>query len=158
MPGYSRSFTSFAQAADEAGESRVVGGIHFSFDNTAGLAAGREIGSYITQNFLLPSEHSSGGAGSGPGPGAPTDWATMVGAQQTSLLQSGLQFVWPRDSAAEEHPTFPQRAESAGGSSALIQNISVNGEVRRRQAAPRNGKHYRADFWHTDCTLHPVLT
>src|SRR5262249_9030789 len=29
MPGYSRSFTSFAQAADEAGESRVVGGIHF---------------------------------------------------------------------------------------------------------------------------------
>src|SRR5262249_15026154 len=36
MPGYSRSFTSFARAADEAGESRVVGGIHFFFDNTAG--------------------------------------------------------------------------------------------------------------------------
>jgi hypothetical protein len=29
MPGYSRSFTSFTQAANEAGESRVVGGIHF---------------------------------------------------------------------------------------------------------------------------------
>jgi hypothetical protein len=54
MPGYSRSFASLAQAADEAGESRVVGGIHFLFDNTAGLTAGREIGSYVAANFLLP--------------------------------------------------------------------------------------------------------
>ncbi|HEV3117600.1 MAG TPA: vanadium-dependent haloperoxidase [Gemmataceae bacterium] len=54
MPGYSRSFTSFAQAADEAGDSRVVGGIHFQFDNTAGLTAGRELGSYVVQNFLSP--------------------------------------------------------------------------------------------------------
>ena len=54
MPGYSRSFTSFTQAADEAGESRVVGGIHFSFDNVAGLTAGRQLGSFIAENFLLP--------------------------------------------------------------------------------------------------------
>jgi hypothetical protein len=57
IPGYSRSFTSFAQAADEAGFSRVVGGIHFEFDNTAGLHAGRELGSYIAQNFLLRTRH-----------------------------------------------------------------------------------------------------
>src|SRR5207245_5009190 len=56
MPGYSRSFTSFTQAANEAGESRVVGGIHFAFDNTDGLAAGRAIGGYVAQNFLLPVE------------------------------------------------------------------------------------------------------
>jgi hypothetical protein len=54
MPGYSRSFTSFGQAADEAGDSRVVGGIHFAFDNTAGLTAGRELGGYIAENFLRP--------------------------------------------------------------------------------------------------------
>ncbi len=62
MPGYSRSFTSFTQAADEAGESRVVGGIHFTFDNTDGLAAGRAIGAYVAQNFLLPrhEEHDTG--------------------------------------------------------------------------------------------------
>lgn len=57
MPGYSRSFTSFAQAADEAGFSRVVGGIHFQFDNTAGLQAGRELGQYVTQNFLGAAGH-----------------------------------------------------------------------------------------------------
>jgi PAP2 superfamily len=54
MPGYSRSFTSLGQAADEAGESRVVGGIHFFFDNVAGLTAGREIGGYVAGNFLQP--------------------------------------------------------------------------------------------------------
>jgi len=55
MPGYSRSFTSFAQAADEAGDSRVVGGIHFQFDNVAGLTAGRELGAYVVHNFLRRS-------------------------------------------------------------------------------------------------------
>jgi hypothetical protein len=57
MPGYSRSFTSLSDAADEAGESRVVGGIHFSFDNTAGLKAGREIGQYIVEHFLTRDDH-----------------------------------------------------------------------------------------------------
>lgn len=60
MPGYSRSFSSFAQAADEAGDSRVVGGIHFQFDNVAGLAAGRELGAYVVHNFLKRStSHNS---------------------------------------------------------------------------------------------------
>lgn len=52
MPGYSRSFTSFTAAADEAGESRVVGGIHFEFDNQAGLAVGRNLGNFVIKNFL----------------------------------------------------------------------------------------------------------
>jgi len=54
MPGYSRTFNGFGDAANEAGGSRVVGGIHFAFDNTDGLAAGGEIGSYVAENFLLP--------------------------------------------------------------------------------------------------------
>src|SRR4029077_19197070 len=62
MPGYSRSFTSFATAADEAGESRVVGGIHFQFDNTAGLPAGRALCGYISENFLLPLGEDDGGS------------------------------------------------------------------------------------------------
>ncbi len=39
-----RHFISFAQAALEAGVSRVYGGIHFTFDNTAGLDLGKRIG------------------------------------------------------------------------------------------------------------------
>ncbi|MDX1925701.1 MAG: vanadium-dependent haloperoxidase [Pirellulaceae bacterium] len=49
-----RSFTSFDAAAEEAGMSRIYGGIHFNFDNTAGLAAGRSIGQLIVNAALLP--------------------------------------------------------------------------------------------------------
>jgi hypothetical protein len=48
----SRNFASFAQAADEAGRSRIYGGIHFQFDNSAGLSAGRALGGYVVQNLL----------------------------------------------------------------------------------------------------------
>src|SRR5262249_38449246 len=49
---YSRSFTSFSQAADEAGISRIYGGIHYMFDNRDGLASGRALGQYVVDNFL----------------------------------------------------------------------------------------------------------
>jgi membrane-associated phospholipid phosphatase len=52
LPGVTRAFTSFTQAADEAGISRIYGGIHFAFDNTAGLALGRSVGEYVVQNAL----------------------------------------------------------------------------------------------------------
>jgi membrane-associated phospholipid phosphatase len=52
LPGVTRTFTSFAQAADEAGMSRIYGGIHYSFDNTAGLAMGRALGQYVVDNVL----------------------------------------------------------------------------------------------------------
>ncbi len=49
-----RRFTSFRQAAVEAADSRMYGGIHFRFDNETGLEAGTEIGQYVLQNALLP--------------------------------------------------------------------------------------------------------
>jgi hypothetical protein len=52
LPGVTRSFTSFNQAADEAGMSRIYGGIHFMSDNTAGLAAGKRVGEYVTANLF----------------------------------------------------------------------------------------------------------
>jgi membrane-associated phospholipid phosphatase len=39
-----RFFDSFWQAAEEAGMSRIYAGIHFSFDNAAGLSLGRQVG------------------------------------------------------------------------------------------------------------------
>ena len=47
-----RHFESFWEAAEEAGLSRIYGGIHFAFDNTAGLAAGSAIGSDVVANWL----------------------------------------------------------------------------------------------------------
>ncbi len=48
----SRTFTSFSQAAVESGVSRIYGGIHFSFDNVAGLDAGERLGQLVVRNFL----------------------------------------------------------------------------------------------------------
>ena len=48
-----RKFDSFGNAADEAGMSRLYGGIHFMSANQDGLKAGRDLGNYVVQNFLI---------------------------------------------------------------------------------------------------------
>ncbi len=48
-----RSFTSITQAADEAGMSRVYGGVHWQSDSRDGLTAGRNLGNYVLKNLLL---------------------------------------------------------------------------------------------------------
>jgi hypothetical protein len=53
-PTLTRSFNGFWQAAEEAGASRIYGGIHWSFDNQAGLQAGQSVGEFITDNLLRP--------------------------------------------------------------------------------------------------------
>jgi hypothetical protein len=56
-----RTFASFDQAAQEAGMSRIWGGIHFTSDNVAGLQTGGEVGDYVLQNVLLPLKAGSNG-------------------------------------------------------------------------------------------------
>ena len=51
LPGVTRSYTSFWDAANEAGMSRIYGGIHFSFSNTDGLTLGTEVGEYVLKVF-----------------------------------------------------------------------------------------------------------
>jgi hypothetical protein len=52
--GASRTYNSFSQAAEEAGRSRIYGGIHFEFDNQGGLRSGREVGRYVFDHYLQP--------------------------------------------------------------------------------------------------------
>jgi len=51
--GAARSYPSFSAAAAEAGRSRVVGGIHFTFSNEEALAVGRAIAAEILAHRLL---------------------------------------------------------------------------------------------------------
>jgi hypothetical protein len=52
--GGARTYSSFSEAATEAGLSRVVGGIHFNLSgNLAGTAAGRAIADEVLANKLL---------------------------------------------------------------------------------------------------------
>ncbi len=56
LPGVTRNFTSFDQAAQEAADSRAYGGIHFKFSNEDGLAAGRALGAFVHERFAVASD------------------------------------------------------------------------------------------------------
>ena len=50
-----RQFTSFWQAAEQAGLSRIYGGIHYAFDNTAGMQLGKAVGEAVIGHWLQPT-------------------------------------------------------------------------------------------------------
>jgi membrane-associated phospholipid phosphatase len=63
VPGATRSFRSFWAAAEEAGQSRIYGGIHYQFDNLDGLAMGRHLGRYVCRDFLQPLREAAAAPG-----------------------------------------------------------------------------------------------
>jgi hypothetical protein len=56
LPGVTRSFDSFDAAAQEAGRSRIYGGIHYQFDNVNGLGLGAQVADYVMAGFLQPRD------------------------------------------------------------------------------------------------------
>jgi hypothetical protein len=58
-PVVTRSFTSFSQAAEENGQSRIYLGIHWSFDKVQGIRQGTSIADFVFRNYLLPCGQSS---------------------------------------------------------------------------------------------------
>lgn len=56
LPGVTRQFTSFRQAADEAGRSRIYGGIHFQFSNRDGLDLGRRVAAEVLDRFQVEED------------------------------------------------------------------------------------------------------
>lgn len=51
LPGVTRTFASFSQAAAEGGRSRVYGGIHFQLSNAVGQDVGRKVGRRVLDVF-----------------------------------------------------------------------------------------------------------
>jgi hypothetical protein len=54
LPGISRRYRRFSEAAYESGVSRIYGGIHFMSANLHGLSRGAAVGHYVYTNTLLP--------------------------------------------------------------------------------------------------------
>jgi membrane-associated phospholipid phosphatase len=59
LPGVYRSFSTPFDAAEEAGVSRIYGGIHFHSANVDGLQAGSSIGEWTVTHYLLPKGNHS---------------------------------------------------------------------------------------------------
>ncbi len=56
LPGVTRDFTSFNQAAEEASVSRIYGGIHYSFSGEDGLASGRAVAQEVLDLFSVADD------------------------------------------------------------------------------------------------------
>jgi hypothetical protein len=54
LAGTTRHFTSFSEAAEEAGLSRIYAGQHFRFDHIAGKRLGRQVADSVLFTILLP--------------------------------------------------------------------------------------------------------
>ncbi len=51
LPGVSRSYGSFTQAANENADSRLFGGVHINAANVDGVSVGQEVGNFVFDNF-----------------------------------------------------------------------------------------------------------
>jgi PAP2 superfamily protein len=56
LPGVTRCFTGFPEAAQEAGLSRIFAGQHFRSDHIAGIDLGRKVAKSVVSTTLLPSQ------------------------------------------------------------------------------------------------------
>jgi hypothetical protein len=51
-----RGFSTFSQAEEENGQSRIYLGIHWAFDKTAAIAQGRSVGDYVFEHAFTPED------------------------------------------------------------------------------------------------------
>ncbi|WP_118167343.1 vanadium-dependent haloperoxidase [Nostoc sphaeroides] len=52
LPGVARYYSSFSQAAQEDADSRIYGGVHIQAATIDGVEVGRNVGSFVFNNFL----------------------------------------------------------------------------------------------------------
>ena len=69
LVGVARSFARFSEAAQENADSRLYGGIHFGYANSAGLELGNAVGEYVALNLLPATDTGGGGEGGAGGEG-----------------------------------------------------------------------------------------
>jgi hypothetical protein len=56
LPGVTRTYSGFNEAAQEAGMSRIYAGIHFEFSNLDGAAAGTVVANYVLNTFNIKAD------------------------------------------------------------------------------------------------------
>jgi hypothetical protein len=54
-PHMPRTFSSFSQAEEENGQSRIYLGIHFAFDKTQAILQGRQVADYVVDHAFTPA-------------------------------------------------------------------------------------------------------
>ena len=121
LPGVTRSFTSFSQAAEEAGRSRVYGGIHFEFANQAGKALGQDVAQAVLQKFALTQDTQAPTVVINASPAAANTNLTLTGQVLDNL--SGVASASYRiDGGIEQALNL-----NANGSFSITTSLATNG-------------------------------
>jgi hypothetical protein len=142
-PVVTRSFTSFSQAAEENGQSRIYLGIHWKFDKEQGIRQGTQIADYVYQHYLRPRQHAQ-----------PQGMRVLEQFKAMTSPQTGALFL-----ATTDHPTlrrlvtnltptaaFATQANSSRDSAALVSDMI--GRLNRGTwgAAARGGNTLAVDL------------
>jgi membrane-associated phospholipid phosphatase len=136
ISGVSRSFTNFEQAAVEAANSRLWGGIHYKFDNDDGAAIGRAVGTWVLTAFQhLDADRppvivldGAGRTGLAVAAGAPVRSVEIVldgGPITTVPVDVGGRFALPRCSRGPHAVIVTARG--AGGQIARLETTMNSG-------------------------------
>jgi hypothetical protein len=59
VPDITLRYSSFKEITDDIDEARIVGGVHFRFDQEAGAGQGRRVGEYIVRAELRPCRNDA---------------------------------------------------------------------------------------------------
>jgi hypothetical protein len=150
FPGVTRSYSGFWDAANEEGRSRVYGGIHFTFDVTAGHEIGRQVGAYIFSNFLLPVPQSDDGGG-GDSPSRIGAMALGSNVVVSPPSAQRLETVSSWTSAVRLQPTAAQNAAHDPGLPAPATTDAVHQGVQNLLGrADRAAQRDRSDWSFAD--------
>jgi MYXO-CTERM domain-containing protein len=126
--GFTRSFTSLSQAAEENANSRIYGGIHFRYANEAGITLGHKIADRVTTQLLkadaVPTDNGAGGAGGAPeeNGGEPSVGGTESGGTAGSSGSGGTESAGTAGSSAGTNASTAGtggNAPSEGGDSSV---------------------------------------
>ena len=116
-PVVTRSFTSFSQAAEENGQSRIYLGIHWSFDKVQGIKQGREVADFVFGHFAKRVEDDGGDDRGGDGGGdraasatsAPASKSNAVSASYDPSLLTPLSSIGSRTAQESTKPADKQK-------------------------------------------------
>ncbi|MDT7833571.1 Ig-like domain-containing protein, partial [Aquabacterium sp. OR-4] len=123
LPGVTRSFSSFTQAAEEAGRSRVYGGIHFEYANQAGKALGQNVAQAVLQKFALAQDTQAPSIVLQASPTATNANLTFTG-QVLDNLSGVAQASYRIDGGAEQALTL-----GTNGSFSITTALAIDGSA-----------------------------
>jgi membrane-associated phospholipid phosphatase len=140
LPGVTRDFTSFQQAAEEAAASRVYGGIHFPFDNADGLVTGRAVGSWTMGVFQRLAEDRGpivmvmdGAMGMGPNTPRTIEGCALDNLVPVTAVAVRLDGGAPFSLPVDERGIFlltPQQLGTSGRHEVLLAATSASGRTK----------------------------